>query len=1243
MIGQGTWALAGTTGGLNGSVADEKGAPIAGATVTVSAPSTTQTVTTDAKGHFQFLTLPPDTYTISVEKPNYQPISTAGISVFADANQTLSLTLQPALKEIAHTVARAAGALVKAGTTADIYSVNASTASAVKALGGGGSLNSAYSAIAAVPGVFVPQGQAGWAQSVYVRGANYTQLGYEYDGVPVQRSFDQYAAGTLSALGQQELQVYTGAAPANVQSPAIGGFINQVIKTGTSPGYGTGTLGVGTPTFYHHLKVEAGGASPDRLFSYYAGFGGYNQLFRYFDQTNGTYLNSNYGTPFNVLATGCGTPNASAGCYVNTVGYNGSGAPVGPNGYINGPVFFGAFQNQIADREIVANIHLGIQHKKDAGRDDVQLLYSNSFLQTQFITGQNDWQNFQSNVVNGTGNYNGAFYDGATCACLLFGPSPQSYFDTAVYNGRMGVALTPGDVGNTSIYYQPKTPLNRGAQTAAVPTNRDFYQNEAGIVKAQYTHNIGSSAFARIYAYTFYSSWLQASSSGEALTTNMAGSSTSPDYNLITHTNGLFLQFEDQLNANHLLGFSAGYTRANTIRDNNQYYASSSTVAVAVDSTNPTNGICYGIASAGLDGLTPAVGVPTRCDGGTVWRYRLHSPGLGDTASAPLTVGACGAACRAPDVSAIGASTCGAGPCQYYTVGAGYRGPYNTVIPEFINVALEDTWHINDKLLFNIGAHYDHYKYILSGTTPGPALTNQGGPGSDGARTLYANNFLNWYCFSPTTGLAPQTTPNSCAAAGLEPTSWTNNVPSDESYTFFEWRLGTTYTLDPRNVIRLSYGKYAQPASTAFQEYNNVANNLPLSTNNLFYPLGYRSPAHFVRPEQSFNLDGSWEHQVKGSDVSWKITPYLRKTKDEIFNVLLDPLTNFVSGVNVANKTVSGVELALQKGDFNRDGFAALFNYTYTYGSTKFTLLQNGHTVVDGVNTAISGYNAFTKDCAPGGKSVNLVQHNTFVCGAAGPSAKAAPCFTTGGAADPACAAGDVGNPYFNAPSQTLFDPGGQYYPYNQLPGTGLSAVASSYIVPHIFTLVLNYKHKALALTPQAQLSVGGRYGSPTLGLGVDPSTCTGALAAAATDPRYQYGFAGGLPYDAQTCAGSITTPDPFSKQFDNFGVFIEPSYLTLNMQVSYDVNPHIKLTATAANLYNTCFGGTQVPWAAGNKLGCWYTSSATYAGNFYNPGNLLQPQVVNPYIFATGNTFQQIYGGQVNPVNLYFEAEFKL
>ena len=65
---QATRTLAGTTGALTGYVVVQSGAPVADAKITVSATSQTATSATDAKGHFAFVSLTPDTYTLTANK-----------------------------------------------------------------------------------------------------------------------------------------------------------------------------------------------------------------------------------------------------------------------------------------------------------------------------------------------------------------------------------------------------------------------------------------------------------------------------------------------------------------------------------------------------------------------------------------------------------------------------------------------------------------------------------------------------------------------------------------------------------------------------------------------------------------------------------------------------------------------------------------------------------------------------------------------------------------------------------------------------------------------------------------------------------------------------------------------------------------------------------------------------------------------------------------------------------------------
>src|ERR1700722_1633451 len=179
--------MAGTTGAVSGRVVDEETqAPIAGVVVTARAPSQAVTTTTDAGGTFHFLSLAPDTYVLSFSKPPYNALSQSGISVFADQVQTINVKMVN-LRTIAHVTSRSVGSLVKAGTTGDVYSINAAAQQPAQGLSGPGSLNNAYGAIASVPGVSLDTGENSWWQTVHIRGGDIDQVGYEFDGIPVNR------------------------------------------------------------------------------------------------------------------------------------------------------------------------------------------------------------------------------------------------------------------------------------------------------------------------------------------------------------------------------------------------------------------------------------------------------------------------------------------------------------------------------------------------------------------------------------------------------------------------------------------------------------------------------------------------------------------------------------------------------------------------------------------------------------------------------------------------------------------------------------------------------------------------------------------------------------------------------------------------------------------------------------------------------------------------------------------------
>jgi hypothetical protein len=1145
---QGTWVLAGTTGTLSGTVTDAAThSPLAGAKVTVVSPSQTASTTTDRSGHFVFLALPPDTYTVTVTEAGYDQASVSGQTVIADAQQTLSIGANKTLQTIGKVTSRAASALVKPGTTADVYSVDALSQDKSAALGGGGTLNSAWSALVSVPGVFVTPGQAGYIGATAtqsIRGGDYDQIGYEIDGVPVNRSFDNYPSGAASSLGQQELQVYTGAAPANAEAQGLSGFINQVIKTGTSPSFTQVTGDIGGPAYYHKFSIETGGATPNRSFSYYVGLGGYNQDIRYADQFNGQSLQL-YGSPIG----SCSKGTIAASCYNNGV-YNGN---TGAGAFILGGANL-LQQSSISDRDSVVNLHFGLPHKNGT-KDDVQLLYVNNHIGTQYYNSTND--------------------QGGAAYLTAAGIGVPSYPDGYQYNGALGVPLNPATYqGLTSLYFFPQSGVHP-FQSAIPADARDGVTNNQGIFKLQYTHAIGENALLKVYGYTYYSDWLNL---GPQSVLAPFIQPAIGDYELSSHTRGVSAQFTDQLGSNNLLSIQGSYTTANSLRDNNgQIYNGISgslartVLGALVDSSNPFDGLCY-----------TASGVASTCGFGGPASFVTLKQAFSGTI--PTATG-----------------TCGAGPCEYLVVANGKYGTYNTVKPKFTSVSLTDQWKPLSKMTVDAGIRVDRFNYEGADTTNSPA------------RTFWYNAYNLDNCVTTTAPVAivPRN-PGAPCPAGSNPANFTN--PSGhvtEGYSVFQPRVGLTYALAPTTVVRASYGRFGEAPNAAYQQYDMLQPDSPHALYDTygFQAYGFATPNHTVGPATSDNLDFSFEHQFR-SDFSIKASPFLRKTQNQIEQFFLNQAQNFVSGINVGNQTSRGIELELDKGNFARNGVAAKLALAYTNSYIKYNKFSNGLSAIDPLNAQIKSYNAYTSFCSKNPTAAPCA-------GAATASgAGAAPCYTVGGAADFGCAATSVANPYWNGPVQGLLDPNGNYAPYDVVPaGIGSSVVAFG--APYTATLLLQYKHDKLAVTPAVQFFAGQRYGAPASTLGVAPDTCTGIVGSAAGDPRYNYGAVGGSGFDYSKC-GTLTggIPDPYTGKFDNIGAFVQPSQLQLHLQIAYDVTPRVSLVVNFANLVNTCFGGSKTGFTVPGT--CSYNIVGNGAtgdvGNLYNPGSAIQPYVNTPY-----------------------------
>jgi hypothetical protein len=1216
--GQETWALAGTTGGLTGSVVDAaSSAPVAGAVVTVSSPSQSATVTTDATGRFSFLTLAPDTYAVSVTKDRFQPTTVPGQVVFADTVQTLTIRIQKSLATIAHVTAIGAGSLVKSGTTADVYSVNAAGQSAAAALGGGGSLNSAYSAVASVPGAYVLPNQTGYFQTVHIRGGDYDQVGYEFDGVPVNRSFDNYPSSSASSLGNAEVQVYTGANPANSEGEGLAGYINQVIRTGTYPGFADGQLGIGTPTYYHRAMVEAGGSTPDRLFSYYVGVAGYNQQFDYVDGANGASYDNWAGVPMSINTTpGFVAP------YAPTINYITGLAQT----YYYMGAFNYAFQAGISARDAVVNLHFAIPHKSNGGRDDVQILWDSESLHNTFYSTTND--------ITSTAGCGGTT-TGYQCANNI-GLGAPLYIDSIDWGcpGTVGTtgsaAAFNGHAGCVRTYYFPSS-TNRTAPFDTIPVGAgDTTWNNQEIVKLQYTHNMGSSAFFRVYGYTYYSDWLQ---NGPQTTYADFSGCCAPDYELSSHTRGVSAQLQDQINAQNLISIQGSYVTANSVRDNNSFYAVGGVPAFEiVNAQDPIGGYCFGGTPSG------AALAPVNC----------HTPYAAASGSAPASYGyqRFGAAGSLPDVAGFSCAIPGqpqfGTACTYLQSENGLHATFNNVVPKFVSASLTDEFRPSDKWLFNLGIRLDSFTFDGSNTDYGPA------------RDFWTNAFNLDNCVNDVSGV-PFPKPGSPAApcpAGSKAAFFQNISAQTYTYNIWQPRLSGTYTVDPNSVVRFSFGRYTQPPNTSFEQYNVSQEDLADYIGQNFTAFGRTTPGYPIAPATSLNYDLSLEHRFKGTDLSFKLTPFLRQTQNQIQSFFLDQKTGFVSGLNAGSQRSQGFEFQMTDGDFSRNGFAGQLSFAYTNSYIKYGTLASGAygtTVITGTNQAISDYDAYTKACAPGGAWVGKMGYNHVpLCGSTTTGVAAAPCYTTAGAPVYTCTAADVGNPYWDNPQQQI-DPNSQFPTFSIFPG-GVGSSAEAFGSPYVASLILNYKHDKLTVTPSFQFEGGGKYGYPQSNPGIDPAACASVIPGVP-------GYNGGGRYNAIACGALSAIPDTYTGVFDQPGAFTQPNLIAMNLQVNYEVSPRLALTGTLTNIFNTCWGGSTEPWTVTDGNVCSYAASGYqqgYAGeiqpvgNMYNPagypGSVVQPLVKYPYGAQFGPASPNTTNGSIKfPFQFYVTAKIKL
>jgi len=825
----------------------------------------------------------------------------------------------------------------------------------------------------------------------------------------------------------------------------------------------------------------------------------------------------------------------------------------------------------------------------------VQLLYLNSRILAQMFSSIND-EGGPANVANAVGNGGTAYYH-----------------DGYLYDGAM---YAPVDPSNIRPVYFPYSSGGRPFESVAANDGRDYNDNGVVITKLQYQRNFDPKSYLRLFGYTEYSNWFEGGPGNSQFTGYYGGYLNI--YDLPSHTYGFNANYSNQLSDKHLLGLTASYTSARVSRRFTYGYPGN-TVGYGFTSLVDAQGYCY-------DASTHA---QTSCFTGTRGTFPTTPPGTPASSSYVLPTG------TVDVVNPSGAPT----TATWLATDAGYVNTrLNQVSPAFAAGAITDQYRPNDRLTFTLGARFESFDDRLGDTTGSPA------------RQFWFNAYNNEHCYKPgalgvrqfpvgPTASGPGyagATPALCAAAfgpGYTQADLVNLTAPHVTSSVFEPRFGLTYSVSPDTVLRGSFGIYARPVNTSWLQYDAVNQDLASFIGANFLSLGYNTPIHTLRPDTSTNVDFSLEQHFHGSDVSFKLSPFYRATRNQLQPVPIGA-GGVVSGFNVGQQTSSGIEFALKKGDFGRDGLAVQLAYTYTRSRIKYGNFHSGTNIIDGINQYIQEYNGYTSACA------SITAANANLCGLTPgtANANAAPTFA---AVDPAKNATTIANPYYAQPAQPLLDRNAAYTTYDQIPQpfTG----ENGYETPHVASLIVSYKHARFTVTPSLTFSSGAEYGSPLAYPGYIPVGCTTVGAV---------GTSGGTIVDPKTCTATAATsglpfllvPDAYTGRFDNLGAFNEPERLTLNLAGSYDATKNVRLSFALTGLVDSCF---QRGYAWDDPRICVY-SQLPSGGNAVGPSGNFIPLAKTPiqYRYPYGvfnNNLNTGFIGTNLPLQATLDVQFRL
>jgi outer membrane receptor for ferrienterochelin and colicin len=252
VVALGTFAIpafAGEYGAVRGSVVDQSGSPVAGATVTLRAEDEPpMTTSTDKNGLFEFPRVTFDTYTITAQTANGQ-IASDVLTVATD--NTASVALKLSAKVIGHVAVRG-----RAGSEQN--GVNVLAVGTISTLPGNVSLNKVMET---VPGI-VPFSY----NEPVSRGFHGVE--YEVDGVPIPQTTASNFAEIIDPRDIDRLEVFTGSIPAEFGGERDGAVVDVITSRAPEISGQRGTVSVSTGSYgYNDVTLnDVAGDGPFHVF-----------------------------------------------------------------------------------------------------------------------------------------------------------------------------------------------------------------------------------------------------------------------------------------------------------------------------------------------------------------------------------------------------------------------------------------------------------------------------------------------------------------------------------------------------------------------------------------------------------------------------------------------------------------------------------------------------------------------------------------------------------------------------------------------------------------------------------------------------------------------------------------------------------------------------------------------------------------------------------------------------------------